>query len=680
MQQTGKVGGVISRESFVKLDRLRSFLPVMSALYSRYLLTLSMPVAREIQTIGAAAWSEYLAVSRRPDVEASAGLRQLLSAYASCVEESTTPCARDRATLREVVDIQMARQRLIVTEKAFAEQLSLLAAQCDQQADHKPDMAKQELNVIWLGLCLSGALSLFLLWRLRGDLVRPLETAGQACLELLNKHEVRLPGVEPAVIQPGQAQSLVTGLQRLASVLDSYAGNQETLIDNAVDLICRLDSGGTIVWTNKACRSVLGCEEKDLIGRHLSDLVVAPSEPVLTTLQSLRQSRELKSFESCVLHRDGSTRDLLWSAHWSASEGMILTIAHDITRRKQAEQRLRDSEAQVNLILSSLPVGIVITDEEGVIDRVNGAFVSIQESTVADVPGKNIVELLPDLKIDSQSRLNMLTTQGALIESTFVTTSGAHKPVEVCYGQFQADDRKYWLIVIADMTARYDLERLKREFAAMVSHDLRAPLASLQTFLALLEKDRDSVGAELIAQNIKEIDRLNRLINDLLVVERMRAGKFELHMGSQKLSELVSASVSAVDQLAKARKINLVVEGCDEVVEADGARVIQVLVNLLSNALKFAPRESLITISSELRPVDNEVVIMVKDQGRGVPQSEREKIFESYVQGSPPDAGAGGHGLGLHICRVIIEQHNKRIWCTPNDPNGCVISFTLRSI
>lgn len=225
-----------------------------------------------------------------------------------------------------------------------------------------------------------------------------------------------------------------------------------------------------------------------------------------------------------------------------------------------------------------------------------------------------------------------------------------------------------------------ELEKIKQEFVAMVSHDLRTPLTSLQGTLALLQRGAfgqlSDNGKIVLDKSEREMTRLIRLIGDLLSLEKFSAGKFDLSLSWTRLDEIIGAAIDAVQRIADANEIRIIYNPQNLSIHVDGARLIQVLVNLLSNALKFSPAHGQIEITVEQGA--GFVKVWVKDQGRGVPEELRESIFERFKQVKTEDATEHqGTGLGLPICKAIVEQHGGQIGVEPIATGGSAFWFTL---
>lgn len=227
-----------------------------------------------------------------------------------------------------------------------------------------------------------------------------------------------------------------------------------------------------------------------------------------------------------------------------------------------------------------------------------------------------------------------------------------------------------------------DMDRMKSEFIATVSHELRSPMTSIKGSLGLaLAGAAGPVGEDLrdllgIAQN--NIERLIGLINDILDLSRGDAGKLSLHITPVDLKQVVSRTVSELYPLAAQKSVRVAV-ALPEVlpeVAGDQDRLSQVLVNLISNAIKFSDADSQVTIGAE--DTGKSVLVWVRDEGVGINREDLPKVFERFHRVDNGDnRRTGGTGLGLAICRAIIQEHGGEIWADSEPGKGSTFSFTL---
>ncbi|HLI75866.1 MAG TPA: response regulator [Acidobacteriaceae bacterium] len=239
-----------------------------------------------------------------------------------------------------------------------------------------------------------------------------------------------------------------------------------------------------------------------------------------------------------------------------------------------------------------------------------------------------------------------------------------------------------------DLRQRTELDTVKDEFISTVSHELRTPLTSIRGALGLLSAGLmgkvDDRAANLLRIASTNTDRLVRLINDILDLERMDSGNAPIRLRPCSLRELVLQAVDTMSSMAQEAGVHLEAasgtQGGTVIFEADPDRLQQVLTNLLSNAIKFSPPHA--TVRIETSTNHNDLTVRVEDHGRGVPADKLESIFGRFNQVEVSDSRQkGGTGLGLAICRSIVHQHSGEIWAERNDarlPGVPGTTFILR--
>ncbi|MBX6770498.1 MAG: response regulator [Chloroflexi bacterium] len=246
------------------------------------------------------------------------------------------------------------------------------------------------------------------------------------------------------------------------------------------------------------------------------------------------------------------------------------------------------------------------------------------------------------------------------------------------------DGRVVGLVSVGrDVTEAKAIERMKDEFISVVSHELRTPLTSIRGALGLLASglvgSLPERGQQMLAIAVKNTDRLVRLINDILDIERIESGKVVMQKQPCRLPDLFQQAVEAVQGSAERSGVRILTTPVEAWVEADPDRIVQVLTNLLGNAIKFSPENGTVWLSAARE--GGTVVIRVRDQGRGIPSEKLEVIFERFQQVDASDAREkGGAGLGLAICRSIIQQHGGRIWAESTPGQGSTFLFTLKAV
>jgi signal transduction histidine kinase len=254
------------------------------------------------------------------------------------------------------------------------------------------------------------------------------------------------------------------------------------------------------------------------------------------------------------------------------------------------------------------------------------------------------------------------------------------------------------VVAFQDVSERRRLERMKDEFISTVSHELRTPLTSLRASLGLISSGtldkRPEKQRQMVDMAIGNSDRLIRLVNDILDFDKVEKGKLAFDRQPVEAIDLLRRAADVAYSAANQVHINVRVEASPGRVLADEERILQVLNELVVNAIKFSPPDTSIRLSAQPVPRstdgpatdgqdpetrdNDEVCFTVEDQGRGIAAEKLERIFDRFQQGDASDSRAlGGTGLGLALCRSIVEQHGGRIWAESTPGKGSRFHFTL---
>jgi signal transduction histidine kinase len=222
-----------------------------------------------------------------------------------------------------------------------------------------------------------------------------------------------------------------------------------------------------------------------------------------------------------------------------------------------------------------------------------------------------------------------------------------------------------------------ELDRLKDDFVSTITHELRTPLTSIRAFTQILLESPDVEGeqrARFLGIITKETERLTRLINQVLDLSRIESGRAEWHESAVDMREVVADTVTGMSQVFEERniRVELQLPAGVKTVKADVDRMIQVMLNLLSNAAKFCQGHIEIALSE----LPGAVRVDVRDNGPGIDPADHAVVFDKFRQGRE-QAGAKGSGLGLHISRQIVEHFGGRMWVVSAPGQGACFSFTL---
>ncbi|OWW20998.1 sensor histidine kinase [Noviherbaspirillum denitrificans] len=360
---------------------------------------------------------------------------------------------------------------------------------------------------------------------------------------------------------------------------------------------------------------------------------------------------------------------------------------------EHALSQVRANEKRIQTIIESAQDAFIAVDLNGRITDWNAAAERMFGWRCDEAIGRTLVELVVPERFrgsfaDAMRSFNETGQTGLLgrrLERIVVNRKGDELPVEVTIGLAGSGDTYFFSAFLHDISERKKVERMKNEFISTVSHELRTPMTSIRASLGMLaggfagELPPDT--RELIDIAHVSCERLVRLVNDVLDIEKIESGNMEFDMRAQPLLPLVEQAVDAVRGSADQMSVRLEVDCApgDVLVNADHDRMIQVLVNLLSNAIKFSPSGSAVTVRVECE--GGKVRMSVIDRGPGIPAEFRERIFQKFAQADSTDSRQkGGTGLGLSICKSIVEEHGGRIGFESDAGSGTMFVVELPGV
>ena len=320
----------------------------------------------------------------------------------------------------------------------------------------------------------------------------------------------------------------------------------------------------------------------------------------------------------------------------------------------------------------------------------NRAFADLLRLSPEVLPGKSIPELV-DLMgtglADPAAYRARLEALAADHEKTAVEQMDYNTDVRLSFKEISQPIRLPdggllgRLFLYLDVTREKELDQTKSEFISIASHELRTPMTSIKGSLDLLlggfAGDVNEETRELLVIAHSGCERLIRLINDILDLSKIEAGKMQLRLQRMSLVDSVQRSVRTIKSYADSLNVKLAVEAAEPLPEVlgDKDRLDQVVTNLLGNAIKFSPPEATVTVA--VRLVEGGVECRVIDTGPGIPGDQVDRIFDKFHQVAGPSRKKGGTGLGLTIARALVVEHNGRIWAESQVGRGSQFSFTI---
>jgi PAS domain S-box-containing protein len=362
-----------------------------------------------------------------------------------------------------------------------------------------------------------------------------------------------------------------------------------------------------------------------------------------------------------------------------ANRLLTAEAAERILARRAAERLARQNA----LLLNAAAEGIYGVDAHGYTTFVNPAAAAMLGYSPDDLPGRPYeATLLSSSAEGDPIRAALLSGRPQTVrDATFRRADGARFPVEFTCTPIVEEERMAGAVItFRDVTERREVDRMKDEFVSVVSHELRTPLTAIRGSLGLLAAGKAGEvperGQRMLDIAVQNTDRLIRLINDILDLERIESGKVAMEQQPVNAAELAHNAAEVMLPMAERAGVGLYVEAEAVRLLVDADRILQVLTNLISNAVKFSPPGGNVEVRVE--PVDGEARFRVADQGRGIPADRLESIFERFQQVDSSDSRQkGGTGLGLAICRTIVGQHGGRIWAESEPGAGSTFHFTI---
>jgi PAS domain S-box-containing protein len=465
----------------------------------------------------------------------------------------------------------------------------------------------------------------------------------------------------------------------------------QELFDDAPDAMLLIGPNGRIGLVNRQLEAMFGYERGELVEQKIEVLVPDDvkerhrfhrrgyfgdprQRPMGADLQLLGQ------------RKDGSTFPVEVSLSPREHEGAtIVTVAvRDVTARMRVQEQFR-------ALLDTAPDAMVIVDESGRIAIVNRQLEQLFGWPREELIGQRVEVLVPErfhgthvAHREGYSRAPSVRPMGHGLSLFGRRRDGTEFPVEISLSPLETDDGRIVSAAIRDATERVETERrlreldvLKDEFLSVVSHELRTPLTAIGGFAQLLLAQADKIDAERRADMLQRIARnaheMDRLVGQLLDLSRLDAGQVDVQPEPLGLLDAVQACLAAMGDAVAGR---VAVDVADDlVVLADGHALDRVLTNLVTNAAKFSPAGSTIAVSGSRD--GGFAVVSVLDQGTGIPEDEREKVFDRFYQLDGERGPRNGTGIGLSIVRRYVDLLGGQVWVASAPDAGADFRFTL---
>ena len=511
-------------------------------------------------------------------------------------------------------------------------------------------------------------------------------------------------------------------LQNLKRINDS-------VLDTAFDAIISIDIWGTISRFNPAASQLLGYSAGEAIGQNISMLMPEPyashhDSYLARYLRTGKSRAMMNASEFTVLHKDGHEISVSISLSDTQVDGpqRFTGILHDLTNIKAAQRELMQQKSALDQ--HSI---VSVTDTEGTINYINDSFVQVSGYRREELIGNNHRIVSSGYRSDSHWRSmyqTLLSGQTWRHEIKNRNKAGKYYWLDTTIVPFLGPDgtpEKYISIstdisqlkqieselqehkshleqTVSERTREMMLEKQKAEeankeksrFLANMSHELRTPMHAVLSFARLGLKrldDADHSKTEGYLQRIIEsAERLTDLLNDLLDLSKLEAGSMNFSYEKNDLDEVIGSVAVELSELANNKSIAINIDAPHEPLTGyfDRTKIMQVVRNLVANAIKFSAEHTAIDISLQRLPLgpsdapDQAIFqVCIADQGVGIPEEELEAVFDRFTQSSKTRTQAGGTGLGLAISNEIVQAHGGRIFASNNPHGGASFTFEL---
>ena len=352
----------------------------------------------------------------------------------------------------------------------------------------------------------------------------------------------------------------------------------------------------------------------------------------------------------------------------------------EVKGRRESQVTMKSQIDHFHLMLESLPQIAFTLNEDGIVDFVNGKWYQYSENE------QNFPESHPD-DADIREEFERCKRKGKALElevriKNIISLDYRYHLLRVT-PVYDEDRIKNWVGTFTDIDDQKKIEKEKDEFLSIASHELKTPLTSIKAYVQLLERklklDKESSEAGFVTKLQGQIEKLNALITDLLDVSKIENGKLKINKKPVNLETVISNAIDTIQQTHEERTVKIEREGVkpDILIPLDEIRIEQVLINFLTNAIKYSPHNNQVIITTFVDEEAQEVRVSVTDFGIGIPDFKQDAVFKKFYRVEESSLQFQGMGIGLFICSEIIKQHHGTVGVSSVLNEGSTFYFTL---
>ena len=446
------------------------------------------------------------------------------------------------------------------------------------------------------------------------------------------------------------------------------------------------DFDGKFLEGNDTLLKITGYTRKDLhAGKIRRQVLTLPEEQYLSNqaIEDLKKKGSSSAYEKSYIRKDGTHIPVLIAVTRIDDSQTAIGFVLDISEQKKAQEELRRNQEQYRLVFEHATDLITVVDPQCNYIFASPSHIPVLGYTPKELIGINAFDLIHPDDIDNAKKEFGKALKGDIGNALyrFKHKTGTWLIIESTGSAIFNEEHQPTMVVITshDVTQRTELEQRKDEFISIASHELKTPITSIKVFTQLLlrhnQKLKDNKTVTYLGKMELQIDKLTKLIGDLLDISKIQAGKLTFHKETFPMQKLITETIEIMQTTTDRQTIQMKGTVAGNVV-GDRDRISQVLINLISNAIKYSPNANKVVV--HILEKDGETIIGVQDFGIGIPQEFQDKIFDRFFRVSgESEKTYPGFGIGLYISSEIIKRHNGKLWVESKKGKGSTFYFSL---